>query len=199
PLLAALGDRRPERMSRRDPGRVGWWQRVLPDTGGWDAMNERGGLRGAALVAPALILGIAAVSVAATVEPLGMRLPLLAAAVSAVVAIVWRAAELTHQRSADALAAVAASSDLRRVGLDRRLPIFDRDTGAYSAWYFRLRVEEEIARADRFGERFSVLSISCDARSSLHVGTVASKKLREVDFAGNLGSNVAIVLPRTDR
>src|SRR5438477_654373 len=70
---------------------------------------------------------------------------------------------------------------------------------AYSAWYFRLRVEEEIARADRFGERFSVLSISCDARSSLHVGTVASKKLRAVDFAGNLGSNVAIVLPRTDR
>src|SRR5205814_2091883 len=98
-----------------------------------------------------------------------------------------------------ALTHLVPSSHVRPLALSRRRPIFDRDTGAYSAWYFRLRAEEEIARADRFGERFSVLSISCDARSSLHVGAVASKKLREVDFAGNLGSSVAILLPRTDR
>ena len=162
-------------------------------------MKPRLEVRNAALIAPALVLGVVAVSFAADVEPFWSRTTLLVAAVIAIVAVVWRAAVLPQQNAADALAALAASSDLRRVGLDRRRPIFDRDTGAYSAWYFRLRVEEEIARADRFGERFSVLSISCDARSSLHVGTVASKKLREVDFAGNLGSSVAIVLPRTDR
>jgi len=156
-------------------------------------------VRAAALIAPALVLGIVAVSFAADVEPLWSRIALLVAAVLAIVAIVWRAAVLVGQQADAVVAALATSSDLRGVALDRRRPIFDRDTGAYSAWYFRLRVEEEIARADRFNETFTVVSISCDARSSLHVATVASKKLREVDFAGNLGSSVVIVQPRTDR
>jgi hypothetical protein len=137
-----------------------------------------------------------AISFAAEIEPPGTRTVVFFGTVLAIVAAVWRAAVLAHEPAA---AAAASSSDLRQVGLDRRRPIFDRDTGAYSAWYFRLRVEEEIARADRFGERFTVVSISCDARSSSHVATVVSKKLRAVDFAGNLGSSVAIVQPRTDR
>ena len=161
-------------------------------------MKTRIDTRAAALAAPAVVLGITAAIFAADVHPSSVRVSLLFATVLAIVAVAWRAAMLARRPAALAATAAAAASDLRQVGLDRRRPIFDRDTGAYSAWYFRLRVEEEIARADRFGERFSVLSISCDPRSSLHVATVTSKKLREVDFAGTLGANVAIVLPRTD-
>jgi hypothetical protein len=163
-------------------------------------VRKRIDARVAVLVAPAFILGVAAVSVTSTIDPSALRVVLLASAVAAIVAAVWRAAVVTRETGIAAEADVAvASSDLLRVTRDRRLPIFDRDTGAFTAWYFRLRVDEEIARADRFGERFCVISIGCDARSGPHVEAVAAKKLRTVDFAGNLGSSVAIVLPRTDR
>src|SRR5262249_39906709 len=89
---------------------------------------------------------------------------------------------------------------LRTVVQDRRRPIFDRESGAYSAWYFRLRIEEEISRAERFGERFAIVSISSTPEARLDAGEIASGHwLREVDFAGNLGSTLAVALPKTDR
>ncbi len=164
-------------------------------------MTERLGRRAVALVAPVAVAGVIAVSVAAAVGPVAARIMLEIAAVLCTVAGTWRAAALaTGVQSSPAVVAGIEPEALRAVARDRRRPIFDRDSAAYSAWYFRLRVEEEISRAERFGERFAIVSISGTAAHPLHAGDIADRHwLREVDFAGNLGTTLAVALPKTDR
>jgi hypothetical protein len=162
-------------------------------------MRDSTYLRRAALVAPVVVAGLLAVSVVSAVDIVIERIALEIAAALCIAAATWRAAQLTLPGSAAALVD-SEPRTLRVVAHDRRRPIFDRDSGAYSAWYFRLRIEEEISRAERFGERFSIVSISGTATTPLDAGAIADKHwLREVDFAGNLGSTLAVALPKTDR
>jgi hypothetical protein len=79
---------------------------------------------------------------------------------------------------------------------DRRRPIVDRETGLFVRWYFLLRLEEEIARGARFGERFTVARIATrGARDGVVQGLAQS--LRTVDYAGDLDDAIAIVFPNT--
>jgi GGDEF domain-containing protein len=51
-------------------------------------------------------------------------------------------------------------SELRRLEHHgRRLVIYDRETGLYAYWYFVLRLEEEVARARRYGQPFGILLV----------------------------------------
>ena len=81
---------------------------------------------------------------------------------------------------------------------DRRSPIIDRVSGLYMDWYFRLRVEEEITRAERFGQRFSVVRLPTRDSTGADVARSISASLRDVDCAGDLGYAIAVLLPNTD-
>jgi hypothetical protein len=88
------------------------------------------------------------------------------------------------------------------VRADRRRPTFDRDTGLLAEWYFRQRFEEEIARAKRYGHALAALTIGIPAPTADAVETArlaARAYLRQVDFAGDLGSVIGICLPDTSR
>jgi hypothetical protein len=84
--------------------------------------------------------------------------------------------------------------------VDRRRPTFDRDTGLHAEWYFRLRCEEEIARAKRYGQLFTLLIFTSSQTATLDIARSAMKQyLREVDFAGDLGDMIVLCLPNTPR
>ncbi len=148
---------------------------------------------------PVLIAGTAAVAVAAGINALAVRIVLQAIAVAAFLAIAWYVG-LSGRIDAEpaqivGITPVQASS----LGADRRRPTFDRDTGLHANWYFRLRVEEEIARATRYGQPLTVLCL-IGSSEALQAPRLALKRwLRQVDFAGDLGNVVAVVLPNTSR
>jgi hypothetical protein len=83
---------------------------------------------------------------------------------------------------------------------ERRAPVLDGDTGLVADWYFRLRIDEEIARAQRYGQSFTLIEIRASSPEVLEtVRAIAQDTLREVDFAGDLGQQVAVCLPNTSR
>jgi len=86
---------------------------------------------------------------------------------------------------------------LRQIG--ERLAIFDRETGLFAYWYFGLRLEEEIARSDRYGQTFSLVLLEAqtgrlepDDESALfrHM----SDEFRQSDLVAHLGNLRFIVL-----
>jgi hypothetical protein len=150
-------------------------------------------------LAPALFLGTIAVALAENVEPADWRFVLLFTAVGAVAACSWRVG-----------AAALGGTITRAHGVPRRLslvahserltPMLDRETGIYADWYFRLRIDEEIARAQRYGQAFTLIGIGADSPEALAaVRQLAQESLREVDFAGDLGDRLALCLPNTSR
>jgi GGDEF domain-containing protein len=152
------------------------------------------------LAAPALVAGIAAVAVASAVDPLALRLALQAVALVAVAAMLWRAAAGAEGESGRSDIAPLPRSAAAALGSDRRLATFDRDTGLCVAWYFRLRAEEEIGRATRYGQPFTVVTMTAGPSESLEGARFALKQLlRQVDFGGDLGNKLAAVLPQTER
>ena len=159
---------------------------------------EQNNARTALLLAPALLAGTAAVAVASTVDPVALRVLLQAVAVAAFVAMSWSVAR--PRGESDAPAAALAPAQAAALGGDRRRPTFDRETGLLANWYFRLRAEEEIARATRYGQPFTVMSLVGDSPEALTVPRLSLKHwLRQVDFAGDLGNVIAVLLPNTDR
>ena len=150
------------------------------------------------VLAPAVIAGFAAVALSSNVDPTGLRVSLQADTVVAFVTMAWAVARPpgTAELIADTL------SQSRTAGLagDRRRPTFDRETGLLMNWYFRLRAEEEIARASRYGQPFTIMSIIGDSPEALAVPRLSIKHwMRQVDFAGDLGNTIAVLLPNTDR
>jgi len=152
-----------------------------------------------ARLAVAVAAGAAAVAVASGVDPLSARIALQAAAVLCAALMAWRTGVGTDVAPAEPVAPMT-NAVLSGMIADRRRPVFDRDTGLCANWYFRLRVEEEMARAARYGQPFTVIRISSSSRQSLETCRISVKKwLRAVDFAGDFGDAIAVMLPNTDR
>ena len=147
---------------------------------------------------PGLVLGTIAVALAADLDPVSLRFTLLLLAVGSVAAMSWRvgAAALGGTLSR----AHGLPSRLKTIASDTRRQTFDRETGLHAEWYFRLRADEEIARAKRYNQPFTILRIGAKSRRELDAPRSAMTDwLREVDFAGDLGDTLAICLPNTSR
>jgi hypothetical protein len=150
-------------------------------------------------LAPVLALGTIAVALAENVEPVDWRFVLLFTAVGSVAAASWRVGAAAL--GGTITRAHGVPDRLRMVArTERRGPVIDHDTLLHAGWYFRLRVDEEIARANRYGQPFTVIDISSHSAETLEaVRMLARDSLREVDFAGDLGRSVAVCLPNTSR
>ncbi len=153
---------------------------------------------GLILLVPAFIAGTVAVVAASAVDMFELRLLLQAVAVAAIVAIAERVAALERE---EALApAPAPPVPIESMRGDRRRPTVDRATGLLASWYFRLRIEEEIARAQRYGQIFTLLCVSAGTPESRAAAVSAiNGGLRSIDLAGIIGDGVAVLLPNTDR
>jgi hypothetical protein len=152
------------------------------------------------LLAPGLIAGTAAVAAASAVDALALRVALQAVAVAAFLAMACYVGFAAPREMSEAEIVGISPAQTKALQSDRRRPTFDRDTGLYANWYFRLRVEEEIARASRYGQPFTMLRIAAPTPDGLNAPRLAIKGwLREVDFAGDLGDLLAVLLPNTTR
>src|SRR4051812_32783693 len=149
-------------------------------------------------LAPGLALGSIAVLMADRVEPASTRFVLQFLAIGAVADMSWRV-------GAAALAGTITRAHglpdrLRMVTSDHRRTTFDGETGLHVEWYFRLRLDEEIARAKRYGDCFSLIVVTSGSRHVLDAARITTRQwLRDVDYAGDLGNALALCLPRTDR
>jgi hypothetical protein len=160
---------------------------------------KRGDIRLLFALAPSLLLGTIAVSLAQNVDHDAWRFFLVVLAVGAVAASSWRVG-----------AAALGGTITRAHGLPKRLsiigrgerrgPMLNNETGLVADWYFKLRIDEEIARSTRYQQPFTVINISSHSPETLEaVRAVAHDSLREIDFAGDLGDKVAVCLPNTSR
>ena len=149
-------------------------------------------------VAPAMLLGSIAILIADNVDPASTRFILQFTAIGSVAAMSWRV-------GAAALGGTIARAHrlperLKKVTNDHRRTTFNRETGLHEEWYFRLRVEEEIARSKRYGQPFSVMMVAAGQRQVLDAVRITMKQwLRETDFGGDLGEVLALCLPNTDK
>jgi hypothetical protein len=150
-------------------------------------------------IAAVVILGLVAGVLAATVDNGALRVLFGAIVVVATAIGSLRAGGTAGARIAGTgLRVVQPEADLRFIRQDRRNPIFDRSTGLFADWYVRLRLEEEISRSARFGQRFSVVTITSPEGISKDLALTLARALRHVDYAADLGPAVAVVLPNTD-
>lgn len=151
---------------------------------------------------PPLVIGFAAVAAASAFDAAGVRIVLQCVAVGAATLMACRTGIVTTRarQSASEDAPASTPETLSRFTVDRRRPTFDRDTGLCVNWYFRLRVEEEIARAERYHEPFTMITISGATPAVIERTRLSIKQsLRTIDFAGDLGNKIAVLLPHTDR
>ncbi len=146
--------------------------------------------------------GCTAVVAATAFDAAAVRIALQALAVASATLMAWRVGVISTENGQMVRTQLAAASPARlsAFGADRRRPTFDRETGLCTNWYYRLRVEEEIARAARYGQLFTMLTISAKTPEKLDGPRMAVKEwLRQVDFAGDLGHLISVLLPNTDR
>jgi GGDEF domain-containing protein len=90
----------------------------------------------------------------------------------------------------------------REVEANRRLAIYDRDTGLYAYWYLTMRIDEEAQRAERYGHSFSLMLIS--VQQGNNPATLdrftewLSSRLRSSDLVTHLGDGrYLVLLPET--
>jgi hypothetical protein len=119
-------------------------------------MNARAQLIGG--IAPAVVAGAAAIVLAGRVEYAIVGIVLQGAAVLAVAVMAWRTAALVTLPPV-ALVGEGATTE-HAAAADRRRPGIDRMSGLCAPWYFRLRVEEEVARCERYGGALTVVRIT---------------------------------------
>ncbi len=150
-------------------------------------------------LAPPLVLGTIAVALADNTPRADWRFVLLFIAVGAVAAGSWRV-------GAEALGGTITRAHgvpnrlARLAHSERRGPVTNQQTGLHADWYFKLRVDEEIARAKRYNLPFTVIGIRSHSAANLEAVRIATAgSLRDVDFAGDLGHQVALCLPNTSR
>lgn len=149
-------------------------------------------------LAPAMVLGSIAILIADQVEPASTRFILQFTAIGSVAAMSWRV-------GAAALGGTITRAHrlperLKMITNDHRRTTFNRETGLHEEWYFRLRVDEEIARSKRYGQPFSLIMVAAGQRQILDAVRVTMKQwLREIDYAGDLGEALALCLPNTDK
>jgi GGDEF domain-containing protein len=149
-------------------------------------------------LAPGLVLGVIAIVMADQVEPASTRFILQFLAIGSIADMSWRVGAAAL--GGTITRAHGLPERLKLVTSDHRRTTFDHETGLHSEWYFRLRVDEEIARARRYSQPFSLIMVAATSRKVLDVVRITMKQwLREVDYAGDLGDVLALCLPNTDR
>jgi hypothetical protein len=152
------------------------------------------------LLVPAFAAGTAAVAASSALDPVALRIGLDAVAVAALTFMACYVGSTAPREVTESEIIGISDAQTKALQSDRRKPTFDRDTGLYANWYFRLRVEEEIARASRYGHPFTMLRITAEDPQMLEAPRLALKGwLRDVDFAGDLGDKLAALLPNTTR
>lgn len=143
-----------------------------------------------------LALGVVAAALASGVEATAIRTALTIGAVIATLVGGARASSSGMRAAAPESTPAERQDAVAGLGRDRRNPIIDRTTGLCTDWYFRLRLEEEIQRAARFGQRFAVVLVSKGTAKNNVALTL--RRLRHVDYAADLGEVIAVALPNTD-
>lgn len=156
-------------------------------------MIDRQNVAPVALVA---VLALVAATLTAAVDNTAVRVVLGVVVAVATVAATYRAGAAAAGEAGETRA-VRTEPDLAVIRQDRRNPIFDRATGLFTDWYVRLRLEEEIARAARYGQHFTVATITSEAAITTATTAALAKTLRHVDYAADLGPAVVVVLPNT--
>ena len=160
-------------------------------------MIGRANLRLLFALAPGMVLGPIAILLADRVEPASARFILQFLAIGAVADMSWRVGAAALGGAITR--AHGVPERLKLVTMDHRRTTFDRETGLHAEWFFRLRVEEEIARSKRYGQPFSLIMVA-GPRQVLDAVRITMKQwLREIDYAGDLGEVLALCLPNTDR
>jgi len=117
---------------------------------------------------------------------------------SAILGLGWSGLLFLHGRAASTRQ--RRYEGLRRArGFAERLVIYDRETGFYADWYFRLRLQEELVRSQRFGQACSLLLVEStkgrltpECEKALF-DTMATA-FRETDIVAHLGSLRFVVL-----
>jgi hypothetical protein len=151
-----------------------------------------------AMIGLPVLAGAGALALSVFLTPPAVAFALGAAAIAFVGVAAWRVTVVQAQQ-------VEATKLQREVvqmtgTADRRRPTFDRQTGLLAEWYFRLRMEEEIARAKRYGHALTGLALSPNRPENIEaVRDVARTCLRGVDFAADLGGVIGVCLPDTPR
>ena len=85
----------------------------------------------------------------------------------------------------------------------QRLVIYDRETGLYADWYFRLRLQEELARSRRFGHPCALMLAESTRGRLGREGEQAlfqaiTKTFRGTDLVAHMGSlRFAVLLSNT--
>lgn len=149
-------------------------------------------------MAPGMILGVLAIAIADRLEPASLRFILQFLAIGSVADMSWRVGAAAL--GGTITRAHGLPNRLKLVTNDHRRTTFDRETGLHTEWYFRLRVDEEIARAKRYRQPFAVIMVAAGQRQVLDAVRITMKQwLREVDYAGDLGEVLVLCLPNTDR
>jgi GGDEF domain-containing protein len=147
-------------------------------------------------VAPAVVLGLLAIIIADRVEPASTRFILQFIAIGAVADLSWRVGAAAL--GGTITRAHGLPGRLKLIATDHRRRTFDRETGLHAEWYFRLRIEEEIARSKRYRQPFTVIVLASPSRQALDAVRVTMKQwLRETDYAGDLSDILALCLPNT--
>ena len=90
----------------------------------------------------------------------------------------------------------------REAEANRRLAIYDRDTGLYAYWYLTRRIDEEAQRAERYGHAFSLMLIRVEQGNNCaamdKVTEWLSSRLRSSDLVTHLGDGRYLaLLPET--
>lgn len=153
--------------------------------------------RRATVLALPIVLGVITVTAAGAIDAIALRLPLQAIAVTAAVVAAWRVAA-TATVTAGTPAATAAVIESLRGDRDRRRPTLDRETGLLANWYFTLRVDEEIRRAERYAQVFTIVMIAASGTGPQRVAAEAvTGALRATDLAGVTSDGVALLLTHT--
>jgi GGDEF domain-containing protein len=164
-------------------------------------------LRVLLVAAPGLM---AAVAILITTESnLALAITLNAAAGILVSSVLFIAVSVVARRSAVEQAALARAAEQ---GLWRAraqlLSIQSDDTGLYSDWYFRLRLQEEAERSKRYGVPFTVLVVKAlglplDAQAEMAgqwFDENVRQRLRRSDLPALLhDGSLAVLLPHTAR
>lgn len=143
------------------------------------------------LIGAAVLLGRETTSARAAVE-LGVGLSLILAMLEVV--SFWLA---RHE--------LDVARNLRRVrDYSQSLSIYDRESGLYADWYFGLRLDQEIARCNRYGHPFTLLLIeqtggSLDDSVRRLVFSALDDALRNTDIVAHLtDKRFAVLLTNTD-